>query len=225
MTLGVIMLETAFRRFPGDIGAPESHAGPVLFETVPGASARRIVGIADDTFLAPFVAAGERLVERGATLITTSCGYLAVYQRALASRLPVPVATSALLLLPTLAVLAPAGGRVGVLTFSATSLSAAHLAVAGAAPDTACEGLREGGVFQRAILDGADDDSYEGREAEAVAAARRLVARHPDVVSIVLECTNLPPHRAAIAAATGLPVHDLWSLLALAAGRRLDRDD
>jgi len=35
--------------------------------------------------------------------------------------------------------------------------------------------------------------------------AGRLVAEHPEIGAIVLECTNMPPYRADIQAATGLP--------------------
>jgi hypothetical protein len=97
--LGVLMLDTAFTRFPGDIGAPRPGVD-VLVERVPAATVRRIVGITDDELVEPFVAAGQRLIQRGATHITTSCGFLVTYQQTLAQRLAVPVATSALLLLP-----------------------------------------------------------------------------------------------------------------------------
>ena len=40
-------------------------------------------------------------------------------------------------------------------------------------------------------------------------AARALVARHPEIETIVLECANLPPYRAAIERSLGLPVYDL----------------
>ena len=46
-----------------------------------------------------------------------------------------------------------------------------------------------------------------------VAAAERLVARHREVAAIVLECTNLPPYADAVRAATGLPVHDITTLV------------
>lgn len=215
MTLGVLMLDTGFRRFPGDIGTPESFSGPAIFERVPQATARRIVGIADDGFLAPFITAGERLIERGATAITTSCGFLIAYQAALAAKLPVPVATSALLLIPTLRQMLPVTQQVGVLTFSATSLSPAHLTAAGAAIDTPVVGLPEGGAFQRAIFEEPGEDSFARREAEAVIAAKALVAAHADIGAIVLECTNLSPHRDAIAAAAGCPAYDLWPLVGL----------
>jgi hypothetical protein len=46
-----------------------------------------------------------------------------------------------------------------------------------------------------------------------VAAALELVRRHPGVTEIVLECTNMPPYRDAVARATGRAVHDIETLL------------
>lgn len=43
--------------------------------------------------------------------------------------------------------------------------------------------------------------------------ARRLVAEHPDVGAIVLECTNMPPYTAVVQRATGRPVFDVVSLV------------
>ena len=71
-----------FVRLPGDIGQPASHDGPVLFETVPKASAARVVGgIASLTDPAqraaavkPFIAAGERLVARSVFLFAHARG-------------------------------------------------------------------------------------------------------------------------------------------------------
>jgi hypothetical protein len=170
------MLDTGFVRLPGDIGQPASHDGPVLFETVPKASAARVVGgIASLTDPAqraaavkPFIAAGERLVARGATGITTSCGFLVTYQDALQAALPVPVMTSALCLLPEIG----AGRLVGILTFDAASLGAMHL-----------------------------------RAANVLEAARRLPG---DVEVVLLECTNFPPHREAVARKLCVPVFDIW---------------
>ena len=41
----------------------------------------------------------------------------------------------------------------------------------------------------------------------------RLVQRHPDIESLVLECTNLPPYAAAVQRATGRPVHHLMTFV------------
>jgi hypothetical protein len=218
MTIGVLMLDTHFERFVGDIGNPESYDRLVLFEVVRGATVDKVVPAKSAPLIEDFAAAGERLIARGANAITTGCGFLVLNQQMLAERLPVPVATSALLLIPSLMRLLPAGKRLGVLTFSARDLTPAHLAAAGASPDTPIEGVAEGGVFQGAIYERPVDDSVAAREAEVVAAARRLIARHADIGAILFECTNFPPHRVAVGAATGLPVYDVWTLIGMLRG-------
>ena len=50
--------------------------------------------------------------------------------------------------------------------------------------------------------------------ADVAGAARRLVGAHRDVGAIVLECANMPPYRAAVETATGLPVYDAAQLVA-----------
>jgi Asp/Glu/hydantoin racemase len=49
--------------------------------------------------------------------------------------------------------------------------------------------------------------------ADVAGAARRLVGAHRDVGAIVLECANMPPYRAAVETATGLPVYDAAQLV------------
>jgi hypothetical protein len=172
------MLDTGFVRLPGDIGQPASHAGPVLFETVPQASAARVVGgIASLTdpaqraaALKPFIAAGKRLVARGAMGITTSCGFLVTYQAELQAALPVPVMTSALCLLPEIG----AGRLVGILTFDAASLGAMHLRAAGFEGECAITGLAPGAGFRREVLEDSPEADVAGREADVLEAAGRL---------------------------------------------------
>ena len=218
MTVGVLMLDTRFARFPGDIGNPHGREPPIIHERVTGATVDKVVPAKAPPLIDDFVAAGERLIARGASAITTGCGFLVLNQAELAARLSVPVATSALLLIPTILRLLPAGKRLGVLTFSAENLTPAHFAAAGAPTDLPVEGVAQGGTFQKAIYEQPTDDSIAAREADVVAAARRLVARDLDIAAILFECTNFPPHRAAVEAATGLPVYDIWTLVKILRG-------
>jgi Asp/Glu/hydantoin racemase len=211
-TLGILMLDTAFERHPGDIGNPASFTFPVRYARVAGASARAITQLSDDRFLEPFTLAAYDLVARGVDGIITSCGFLALYQPALAARLPVPIATSALLQVAWVARLIPPTQRVGVITFDADSLQSMHLAAAGAPPDTPVIGLATDGCFRRAVLGDAAADSYSARESEAVAAAEHLLQQYPDIGAIVLECTNLVPHAAAMQAAVRRPIFDVITL-------------
>ncbi len=230
MTLGVIMLDTGFRRFPGDIGDAGSHDPPALFERVPGATAARVVGgiasLVDPAerhaALAPFLNAGRRLIARGATALTTSCGFLVAYQRDLADSLPVPVLSSALCLLPDVARGLAPGGRIGILTFDGASLGPLHLGAAGFTGEAAIAGLAPDCRFRREVLGDTPDSSLEAREADVLGAADRLAATTPGLAAILLECTNFPPHRAAIERRLRLPVHDIWDVvIRLGGGRSL----
>ncbi len=204
------MLDTSFPRPPGDVAHPASWPFPVVLHTVRGATARRIVD-GDDTALDAFVAGAHALAIAGAVGVITSCGFLAVQQQALAARSPVPVATSALLLIPMLARCLPGGQRVGVITYDAASLTAAHFHAVGADPATPVAGLPPDGAFHRMIeQDGPYDTA--ALEAEVLATAADLLQRHHGIGALVLECTNLPPFAASLRRRTGLAVHDVITL-------------
>ncbi len=207
------MLDTRFPRVAGDIGHPRTFAFPVRHAMVRGASPRRVVVERDPGLVAPFVAAARELERDGVDAITTSCGFLALFQRELAASVAVPLWTSSLLLVAEIEATLAAGERVGVVTADAASLSADHLRAVGARVDTPVEGLALDSRLRATLLDDLETlDVDEARDA-TVAAAERLVARHPQVRAIVLECTNLPPYADAVRSATGLPVHDLTTLV------------
>jgi hypothetical protein len=205
-TLGILMLQTRFPRPPGDVGHRASWAMPVRYRVVPGATPARVVQEGDAALLAPFIDAGRALATEGVAALTTSCGFLVRWQRELQAALPVPLWSSSLLLLPALP-------RPGVITVDAASLGEAELRAAGADPATPVEGLAAGCHLQDTLLNDRQSLDAAQAEADAVAAARRLVERRPDIASIVLECTNLPPYAAAIERAAGRPVHHLMTLV------------
>lgn len=214
--LGVIVLDTRFPRPPGDIGSPDTWSRaeiPARFLRVPGASAQRVVQAQDPALLGPFIDAARTLAAEGARLITTSCGFLAAWQDALQAAVQVPVISSSLLQCVDLSV-------PGIVTIDAASLHPGLLRRAGVPEGTPVEGLAPGCELQSHIL--ADDTVLDFAKAQqdVVLAAVRLVSKNPDVQTLVLECTNMPPYRAAVEQATGRPVHDLETML-LAAWRRV----
>jgi hypothetical protein len=211
--LGVLMLETRFPRLAGDIGNPATFDFPLRYAVVAGASPHRVVRERDASLLQPFIEAGRTLVAQGALAITTSCGFLVLWQRELQAALPVPVFTSSLLLLPGLA-------HAGVVTVDGAALTADHLRAAGADPALPVEGLATGCALQRTLLDDLPELDAADAEREVVAAALRLVRREPGLRHVVLECTNLPPYADAVRRATGLAVHDITTLIAQRFGAR-----
>lgn len=208
--LGILMLDTQFPRPPGDIGNLQTWAAlgiPVQMRKVQGASPAKIVREADPCFVQPFVDAAQALQDEGAALITTSCGFLAAYQDLLAASVRVPVVSSSLLQCAQLP-------RPGVVTISAASLTPRILAAAGVPDGTPVQGVAVESEFAMRILGNDPQMDIAQAERDVVAAAQALCQAHPQLQSIVLECTNMPVYREAVARATGLPVHDVVSLLA-----------
>jgi Asp/Glu/hydantoin racemase len=67
--------------------------------------------------------------------------------------------------------------------------------------------------FTRVMLDDQLELDVEAARQEHLTVVRRMVQAHPEIGAIVLECTNMPPYRADIQAATGLPVFDITTLV------------
>jgi Asp/Glu/hydantoin racemase len=211
--VGVLMLDTRFRRLPGDIGNGQTWSFPVQFKVVKGASPQRVVQEADPTLLQPFINAAMELIELGVGAISTSCGFLALFQKELQAAIPVPVASSSLLQVPLAKAMLPVGKRIGILTFQADKLTARHLAAVGVDTDTPVEGLFPGSHFHAVYGDHGAEPDPERLEHELIEAAKRLLERHPEVGALVLECTNMPLHSAALHRVTGLPVYDIVGLI------------
>jgi hypothetical protein len=212
--LGILMLEARFPRIPGDMGNGETWPFPVLFRVVRGASPERVVLLGAKGLLPEFIAAAQDLVELGAEAITTNCGFLSLFQAELAAAVKVPVATSSLMQVPWVQAMLPPGKRVGIVTVSRGSLTPAHLAAAGVPLDVPVEGTEDGREFFRVLIKAEKQDMDVAlAEQDILDAGRRLIARHPEVGAIVLECTNMPPYAAALREDLGLPVYDIYTLV------------
>ncbi|MBK9608581.1 MAG: aspartate/glutamate racemase family protein [Betaproteobacteria bacterium] len=212
--LGILMLDARFPRIPGDMGNATTWPFPVLYRVVRGASPEKVVLQAARGLLPDFIAAAQDLVRQGAEAITTNCGFLSLFQRELAAAVGVPVATSSLMQVPWVQATLPPGKRVGLVTVSAATLTPDHLAAAGVPLDTPLVGTEGGREFFRVLIKGESEDmdvALAGQD--VVDAGRALVAEHPEVGAIVLECTNMPPYAAALQAAVGLPIYDIYSLI------------
>lgn len=211
--VGIVMLEARFPRIPGDMGNALTWDFPVLYRVVRDATPDRVVRRGAEGLSGAFIDAARQLVADGADGIATNCGFLSLYQRQLAEALPVPVLTSSLMQVEMVNRTLPAGRRAGVLTVSASSLRREHL-VAAHVPEGTPIGSTEGGrEFTRALLDNAPEMNIEAARADNVAAALALQRETPDLGAIVLECTNMCPYAGDIAAATGLPVYSMVSLV------------
>ena len=211
--VGILMLDTRFPRIPGDMGNAATWPFPVLYKVVPGASPRRVVHDKAAGLLDSFLDAAEELVRLGADGITTTCGFLSLFQREIAEHVGVPVATSSLMQIPLIERVLPPGKRVGILTVSAANLTGEHLVAADADPATPVVGTDNGGEFTRVMINDEERLDVAAAQRDILAAGHSLVTSHPDVGAVLIECTNMVPYARALSERLRLPVFSIYTFV------------
>ncbi|KAF5649609.1 aspartate racemase [Fusarium sp. NRRL 52700] len=212
--LGFLAVEVDIHRPPGDPFNQNTWPFPLIREKVTGTSEAQIVtnGEYEDAFIDRFVQATIRLAERGAVGAITSCGFLAAAQTRLAVRSPIPVATSALVQIPSLFAILPGNKLIGVLTYNSARLGSAHLLELGIDPSRVrVWGLSDNSHLRDICTRGASYDA-DRLERELVVEAKSLILQHPGVAAVVLECTNMPPYADRIQEAINMPVYDVYTM-------------
>ena len=209
-SLGILMLDARFPRIPGDMGNALTWPFPVLYKVVRGASPQRVVKNRAEGLRDAFIAAAKELVADGADGITTNCGFLSLFQRDIAAAAGVPVAASSLMQVPFIERMLPPGKRAGIVTVSLPSLTGEHLRATGVAEDTPVIGTEGGEEFTRVLLNDEPALVAAAAERDMLNAGAMLVARHPEIGAIVLECTNMIPYARALSVKLKLPVYDMY---------------
>ena len=212
--IGIILLDTKFPRLLGDIGDPETFPFPVDYEKVEGAIPTRIIKDRDPLLLLPFLEAAKNLEKGGSKAITTTCGFLAIWQKEMASAVSIPVFTSSLIQVPWAYQMAGRRGRVGVLTADASSLTEGHFEGVGAKGiPIKVRGMDPHSEFHRIYVENNINMNLSKVEREVIFEISTLVNENPDVTTIVLECTNLSVFRKAIRKTVKVPIFDIVTLV------------
>ena len=206
MTPGVtvLQLDTDFPRVAGDVGCAQTYRETVEILRIANATVGQIISANPAAIpIRPFE---DALSAARGDLIVTSCGFLSYWQTQLAQQTDKPFISSALTALPELCkIYAPRD--ILTLTFDADSLNEHHYGpyqtdVVGLLPHMH---LRQVISQNRTTL----DFGFAAQEIADFAAARRK----PHHKHILLECTNLPPYKDAIAVKTGLPITDILTCI------------
>lgn len=223
-SLGVLHLERGQQRdaprpapLPDALLNPATFNFPVISETVAGAWVENVVR--GDPWLEPaYVAAAQRLVQRGAIAISSTCGFSVRYQPAVATAVNVPVVMSSLLLLPALLRQLPASANLAVLTYDATHLSEDLLGI-----DDPIDRARiviggiEGGKFWHDELKRPPPPvDVAAIETDVAACVARLREARPHIAAVLFECAAFPLVARAIRRLAKLPVYDITDLCRLA---------
>ncbi|WP_290689285.1 MULTISPECIES: aspartate/glutamate racemase family protein [unclassified Haematobacter] len=213
--IGILSLDTRFPRIMGDAGNPASYHMPARVRVVSGVSSPDIVRDERPSaeVVARFIAAARELEAEGAVLITSTCGFLILLQDDIARAVRVPVLLSGLTLIPVIRRLT--GDRpLGILTASARSLGTETLAKAGCSGlQIHVAGMEQHRIFAETFLTPKSAQPAALDRAAMSAAvtdvARTMIAAHPDIAGLILECGNLPPYAAQLRAAVGRPVYSI----------------
>lgn len=210
--IGILMLEYRAPFIPGDVGNASTYDYPVLFKTVPGLSLDKALS-GDPAQEQRVIEAAEELQRFGVRGISSDCGFLIAYQDAVRQRLDAPVFLSSLLQVPLVA--ASVTGPIGVVVASSAGVNDRVLELAGIrdAARIIVRGMEDMPHFTESILEQGGILDSNRLEQETVDAVRQMLAEHPDMGAIVLECSLLPPYSRAVQDATGLPVFDYITMI------------
>lgn len=212
ISIGVLSLESYFPKPPGHIKNPSSLPFTTSYEILTGISVPDLLYNPTPEMEAQIVDAARRLEQQGVKAITGSCGFLAIYQQAIVEAVSIPVFVSSLIQIPLAYQMT--GKTVGVITADSRSLTDRHLqGVAVKREHIAVAGLEHTEEFARVILRNETNNmDMDIVTDEVISTAKKLLQDNPQIGSIVLECTDLPPYAHELQAQLGVPIFDLTTL-------------
>lgn len=219
--VGILCLDTLFPKPAGQLRNPLTFDFPVVCRVLRGIGAKEILSSTSAQLETLFVDAARELERDGVRAIAGSCGFMALFQRAVAGAVSVPVLMSSLVQIPLIHTLHGPGCRIGVLTAHSGSLTPEHFRQAGVSDaqiaSLAIAGMEGYPAFRETILEGAapvmDTDALDAEIRDAAAA---MAAKQP-LDALLLECTDLSVFARSVQEAVSVPVYDINSLISYAA--------
>lgn len=213
--IGVLMLDSHFPRIVGDVGNVKTWKFPVLYRTVHEKTPDKVVLHLSKEDIEPFIFAAKELEQQGVAAITTSCGFLSLFQKEITKEINVPVFTSSLIMLPMISRMIGNDRKVLVLTANSKTLTNNHLnAVCGNLEECNFDivGTQDKKTFTNFTVENWDYVDVEQCEKDIIDVIEESISKDKTYGAILLECTNMPPYSNAIRKKFNLPVFDFISL-------------
>ena len=213
--VGIILVDVRTPFIPGDVGNASTYPFPVVYRTVPDVTLERLIDKGDKSLTSNVIQTAKELEDMGVRAIASDCGYMIHFQAEVAAAVSVPVIMSSLIQLPMLERSIGPDRKIGVICANKPRLTNDMLALAGLRDPgrVVIRGMQDSAAFRSPILDEEPLLNDELIEKDITDTARELVAAHPEVGPILLECSNMPPYAHAIQRATGRPVFDFTTLI------------
>ena len=208
--LGIIVVNLAYPKLPGNVANACTFRYPVLYAEVNFEIEQLFAG--DPAIKQMVIDAARSLERQGVRAIIGACGFFAHFQRDVAAAVGVPVFMSSLCQLSVIKMGLRPEGKVAVFAADGASVDDKLLAQVGANSErVVVQNVGDMDSFQAIRHSVLDLDN--GRLADDLAQlAVRLHEQDPAIEAILLECSDLPPYSAAIQKASGLPVYDFITL-------------
>jgi aspartate/glutamate racemase len=212
--IGILCLESYCANVPGHIRNATTFNFPVYYKVVYGATPKKVVDEADGALLERFIGAARELEREGVRAITTSCGFMVLFQKELADSVSVPVYTSSLIQIPMVSRMIGSDQKVGILTAKRSRLTGEHLRAVGADSTSSCiAGMDEQKEFCEVIIDQKRTELDIMRlEKEVLSVVDKLIDKHPEIGALVIECTDLTSFAHLIQQKAKVPVFDIITL-------------
>lgn len=215
--IGILMLETVFPRIIGDIGNARTFDFPVRYRVVRNIfNGNTLPSNAEELLLKSFIAAAQSLEAEGCKAITTSCGFLAGFQRELADAVNIPVFTTVLSLVPMIYPMINRDKKIGIFTEQKEHLTEGLFNKAGFSSTTipvCVSSLPEGSAFSELVISDHVEGNLDHIKSCIVEMAQAHMEAHPDTGAIVLECQNFSPYSDLIQEVCGVPVFGINQLV------------
>ena len=206
--VSILQLDTKFLRIPGDIGCEKTFIEPPQHLIVEGAKAHDVVPSRPENIdIIPFLEAAQSAT---GDILTTSCGFLAPYQKELQENLNIPVVVSSISQLPEMSkIYSPE--QVIILTIAADKLCKKHLPRALWKYSKCICGLGNSSYFHKVIF----EDMMMFDEAKVADELLTVFknACNENTQALLLECTNMPPYKAHLKQFKDIKVFDILSAI------------
>lgn len=215
--IGILMMDTVFPRLVGDIGNARTYKVPVRYYTVRNLSTDKMnASNAEKLLLQPFIDAAKELEKEGCKAITTSCSFLAGFQKQLADAVDIPVFTNTLILAPFIQTMLNSKRKIGILTEKSDLFHEDYFQQLGWSSQdiSVCiSGMPEDSPFSKLFIQDNLEEDIEVLEECIKELTLRHMEQNPDTGAIILECTNFAPFTNLIQSICGVPVFGINQLL------------
>jgi aspartate/glutamate racemase len=214
-TIGILQSNGRIPMAPGDIGNASTFNFPVVYRVVEEATFERLIVQSDPALAQPLIREARSLQQSGVSAIMGDCGHMLRFQEEVAEAVNIPVFLSSWLQVPFIKRILPTHKTIGVLMANSCFFRLDHLKYAGLDPNTplVIVGMQDSPAFHSAFIDEEGELDTDAVEDEIVSVAKNLYQEHPNIGSIFLECSDMPPYASAIQDALHLPVFDFVTMV------------